>query len=322
MISHKLADKLVHNLVLVATEASTPLAEKVADLLGIEFSEMIRKRFSDGERYHAFPTDIAEKDLVIIGATHNDESHQEVLDLIQGGRYWNASSINVVIPYLGYSTMERAKPDSREIPKGITRTRQIFRARPNFVAFIDLHSESVMHAHTGEIRTKHIWTDRLVIEKVRSLKLDDFVLVSPDYGFSKRVARLASLLNCPHTAADKDRYETDKTIVSQVSSVVQGRSAIVCDDMIRTGGSIIQTANRCLDAGAKDVYVLATHLVLSGDAREKFQQSRIVRVIGSDSYPGVQADALVDVYSVAPLIRKILKSHLISPVERVRERFS
>jgi len=62
--------------------------------------------------------------------------------------------------------------------------------------------------------------------------------------------------------------------------------------------------------------------VLSGDAREKFQQSQIVRVIGSDSYPGVKADALVDVYSVAPLIRKILKSHLISPVERGRERFS
>ncbi len=322
MISHNLADKQVHKLVLVANEASTPLATKVADLLGIEFSEMIRKRFSDGERYHAFPTDIAEKDLVIIGATHSDESHQEVLDLIQGGRYWNAASINVVIPFLGYSTMERARPDSREIPKGITRTRQIFRARPTFVSFIDLHSESVMHAHAGEIRTKHIWTDRLVVEKVRSLKLDDFVLVSPDYGFSKRVARLASLLDCPHTAADKDRYDTDKTIVSQVSSVVKGRSAIVCDDMIRTGGSIIQTANRCLDAGARDVCVLATHLVLSGDARQKFRQSRIARVIGSDSYPGVQTDELVDVYSVAPLIRKVLKSHLVSPAERNREQFT
>jgi ribose-phosphate pyrophosphokinase len=288
----------------------------VADGLGIEFSEMIRKQFSDGERYHAFPTEVAEKNLVIIGATHNDSSHQEVLDLIQGGRYWNAASINLVIPFLGYSTMERAKPDSREIPKGITRTRQIFRARPNFVSFIDLHSEAVLHAHAGEIRTKHIWTDRLVVDKVRSLNLEDYVLVSPDYGFSKRVARLASLLDCPHTAADKDRYDTDKTIVGQISSVVRGRSAIVCDDMIRTGGSIIQTANRCLLAGAREVYVLATHLVLSGNARERLQQSDIVKVIGSDSYPGVEPDELVDVYSVAPLIRKVLRSHLISPADQ------
>ncbi len=311
-----------HNLVLVANEASTPLARKVGDLLGIEFSEMIRKQFSDGERYHAFPTRIAEKDLVIIGATHNDTSHQEVLDLIQGGRYWNAASINVIIPFLGYSTMERAKPDSREIPKGITRTRQIFRARPNFVAFIDLHSEAVLHAHAGEIRTKHIWTDRLVVEKVKSLGLEDFVLVSPDYGFSKRVARLASLLDCAHTAADKDRYDTDKTIVGQVSSVVKDRTAIVCDDMIRTGGSIIQTANRCLDAGAKDVYVLATHLVLAGEARHRFEQDKIVRIIGSDTYPGVESDNLVDVYSVAPLIKKALKSHLISPADQARDNSS
>lgn len=299
-------------MVLVANESSTLLARKVADLLGIEFTEMIRKQFSDGERYHAFPTEIAERDLIIIGTTHSDSSHQELLDLIQGGRYWNAATVNVVVPYLGYSTMERAKPDSREIPKGITRTRQIYRARPNFVAFIDLHSESVLHAHTGEIRTKHIWTDRLVVKKIMKLGLDDFVLVSPDYGFSKRVARLASLLNCPHTAADKDRYDTDKTIVGQVSSVVKGRSAIVCDDMIRTGGSIIQTANRCLDAGAKDVYVLATHLVMSGNSRELFEQSDIVKVIGSDTYPGIKKDELLDVYSVAPIIKKVIKSHLLA----------
>lgn len=304
--------KMSNRQVLVANQASTPLARKVAELLDIEFTEMIRKQFSDGERYHAFPTEIAERDLIIIGTTHSDSSHQELLDLIQGGRYWNAATVNVVIPFLGYSTMERAKPDSREIPKGITRTRQIYRARPNFVSFIDLHSESVLHAHTGEIRTKHIWTDRLVVKKIKKLGLNDFVLVSPDYGFSKRVARLASLLDCPHTAADKDRYDTDKTIVSQVSSVVKNRSAIVCDDMIRTGGSIIQTANRCLDAGAKEVYVLATHLVLSGNARERFEQSGIVRVIGSDTYPGVEEDELLDVYSVAPLIKKVLKSHLLA----------
>lgn len=300
------------NLVLVANEASTPLARKTAAWLGVDFFEMIRRQFADGEIYHAFPCDITEKDLVIIGATHNDVSYQEMLDLIQGGRYWNAASVNVVIPFLGYSTMERTKPFSREIPKGITRTRQIFRARPHFVAFVDLHSEAVLHAHAGEIRTQHLWTDALVVEKIKSLGLADFVLVSPDYGFSKRVARLASRLECPHTAADKDRYDSDKTIVSQVSSVVRGRTAIVCDDMIRTGGSIIQTANRCLDAGASEVYVLATHLVLAGDAREKIRQSRIKGIIGSDTYPQVKPDELLDVYSVAPHIGQMLKTHLLS----------
>ena len=298
------------DIMLVANEASTDLARKVAVSLGRPFSEMIRKRFADGECYHAFPGDLAGKKLVIIGTTHDDVSHQELLDLIQGGRYWNAASVNVVIPYLGYSTMERAKPNSNEVPKGVTRTRQIFRARPDFVAFIDLHSEAVLHAHAGEISTFHAWTDSLAAEKIKNCGFSDFVLVSPDYGFSKRVARLASILGCPHTAADKDRYDIDKTIVGQVSSVVRGRTAIVCDDMIRTGGSIIQTARRCLEAGAVDVAVMATHLVIAGEAKQRFLDSPITRVIGSDTYPGRESDDLLDIYSVAPLIARVLRKQL------------
>lgn len=298
------------NVILVANEASTELGYRLAERLWLPFTEMEYKRFADGETYHAFPNSIDGKDLIILGVTHDDSSHQELLDLISGGRYWNASSINVIIPFLGYSTMERAKPNTQEIPKGITRTRQIFRARPNYVAFVDLHSEAVLHAHAGEIRTKHIWSDELVAAKIKNSGLADYVLVSPDYGFSKRVARLASLLNCPHTAADKDRYDTDKTIVSQVSSVVKGKTAIICDDMIRTGGSILQTANRCLEAGAKKVVAHATHLVMAGDSVEKFRGGPISKIIGSDTYPGRISDDLFDVYSVAPLLAEVIEQHL------------
>lgn len=298
------------NCMVVANRASTDLGQKVATALGLPFSSMIRKVFADGENYHSFPEDIAGKALIIIASTHTESSHQELMDLIQGGRYYNAASVNVVIPYLGYSTMERAKRGSFEIPKGVTRTRQIFRARPDFVAFVDLHSEAVLHAHGGEISTKHIWTGELVVDYLQKLELGDFVLVSPDYGFSKQVAKLASLLGCSHTAADKDRYDTDKTIVSQVSSVVQGKIAVICDDMIRTGGSIIQTAERCLDAGATDIAVLATHLVMAGEARQRFLDSAIKKVIGSDSYPGRESDELLEVYSLAPLLAKILKNYL------------
>ncbi len=258
----------------------------------------------------SFPQSIDGKHLIILGVTHDDSSHQELLDLISGARYWNAASVNVVIPFLGYSTMERAKHNTFEIPKGITRTRQIFRARPNYVAFVDLHSEAVLHAHAGEVRTKHIWSDDLVVDKIKKSGLTDYVLVSPDYGFSKRVARLARLLNCPHTAADKDRYDTDKTIVSQVSSVVKGKTAIICDDMIRTGGSIIQTADRCLEAGAKKVVAHATHLVMAGDSMEKFRRGPISKIMGSDSYPGIESDDLLDVYSMAPLLAEVIEQHL------------
>ncbi len=297
------------NIVLIGTDASRALTAKVARELDVSVTEMITRDFADGEIYHAFPRDIAGCDLVIIANTPDDSAHQELIDLISGARYWNALSVNVVIPYLGYSTMERAKPDSGEIPKGITRTRQIFRARPDYVAFLDLHSESVMHAHSGEIRTRHLWSEQLAAEKIKEMQLDNIVLVSPDYGFSKRVARLAGLLDCPHTAANKDRYDVDKTIVGQLSGAVRGRTAIICDDMIRTGGSMLQTVDRCYQAGAVGVMVMATHLVLAGNARERFVEKGIGCIIGADTYPGTESDDLLQIYSVAPVIADEIKSY-------------
>lgn len=298
------------NILLLATQDTIPLADKVASELQIEWTPMVRKQFSDGEIYHAFPRDVSGVEMVIISATHTDSALQELLDLIAGGLYWNVRSVNVVIPYLGYSTMERAKPESGEIPKGVTRTRQIFRSRPKYVAFVDLHSEAVLHAHSGEIKTRHIWTEELAAKKIRDMELDNYVLVSPDYGFSKRVARVAGILGCPHTAANKDRYDVDKTIIGQLSSAVKGKTAIICDDMIRTGGSMLQTADRCYEAGATDVLCMATHLVLSGNARAKFQERGIRRIIGADTYPGTKTDDILEVYSVAPVIAKELIHYL------------
>lgn len=297
----------LQNIVVLANEASAELAGRIGAELGCGLAAIRKKRFADSEIYHALPPDIGGKDVIIIGATHDDASHQELLDLIDGCRCWNADSVNVVVPYLGYSTMERFKADSGEIPKGITRTRQIFRARPDYVAFIDLHSEAVLHAHDLGVQTKHIQTDRLIIEKIKSLGSDDHVLVSPDYGRSKWVAHLATLLDLPHTAADKDRFATDRTMVGQVASVVAGKTAIICDDMIRTGGSIIQTAQRCREAGAVDTIIMACHLVLCGDARRRFVEAGINKIIGADTYPGVASDELLDVYSVAPLVAEVLQ---------------
>jgi ribose-phosphate pyrophosphokinase len=298
------------NIVLTANHASAGLAARIARELAVPYTAMQKDRFADGEISHVFPVDIAARDLIIVGATPDDAALQELIDLIDGAWFWNARSINVVIPFLGYSTMERAKPGSGEIPKGVTRTRQIFRSRPDFVFFIDLHSEAVLHAHGGNISTFHIQTDSLFVEHIKKLGLSDYVLVSPDYGRSKWVAGMASRLGCPHTAADKDRFARDQTMVHQVSSVVRNRTVIIFDDMIRTGGSILQTAERCLEVGAGKVMVMATHLVLCNKARKRFAASGIDKVVGTDTYPGIRQDAQVRTISVAPLVASVLTRKL------------
>ena len=298
------------NIVLLANEASVELGRRVAKEMNIPFTEMVKKHFSDGEIYHAFPEPLTGMDMILIGATHNDSSHQELLDLIDGCHHGRARSVNVVVPYLGYSTMERARQGRHEIPKGITRTRQIFKAKPDLVAFIDLHSESVLHAHGGNIHTIHIRSNDLIVRKIQEIGLTDYVLVSPDYGRSKWVAKLAGQLGSPHTAADKDRFAMDRTMVGQVASVVKGKTVIICDDMIRTGGSIIQTARRCREAGAVDTMLFATHLVLAGNARNRFRENGINRIIGTDTFPGTRSDDLLDVYSVAPLVADVMEKYL------------
>ncbi len=300
----------LQDIIIIANEASQELAGKIARELNLTATPITQKTFSDGEIYHAFPEKIAGKELIIIGSTPDDTCQQELIDLIDGAHHYRARSVNVVVPYLGYSTMERTKPGINEIPKGITRTRQIFRAQPDFVAFIDLHSEAVLHAHNGGVHTQHIHSDKLIVNKIKSLGLGDFALVSPDYGRSKWVASLAGLLDAPHTAADKDRFAMDKTMVGQVAGVVKNKTAIICDDMIRTGGSIIQTAQRCREAGATDTILFATHLVLAGDARRKFKEAGINRIIGADTFPGICSDELLDVFSIAPLVASNLKRQL------------
>jgi ribose-phosphate pyrophosphokinase len=206
--------------------------------------------------------------------------------------------------------MERAKRGSGEIPKGITRTRQIFRANPDFVFFVDLHSEAVLHAHDGSISTFHIRTDQIFVEYIQQSGLEDYVLVSPDYGRSKWVAGMASMLGCPHTVADKDRFAMDQTMVNQVSGVVRDKTVIIVDDMIRTGGSILQTVERCVQVGAKEVFVMATHLVLCGHSKERFKACAIKKVLGTDTYPEIPTGEFYQIISVARLIASELKRKL------------
>lgn len=303
--------RAIEEITLLSNEASQPLAEKIAAKLGIQLSANGKSKFQNGEILHHFKeTPIEGQQVVIIGSNHNDQSHMELIDLIDGAHEYNAESINVVVPYLGYSTMERTSDEKREVVKGVSRTRQIFRAQPNFVGFLDLHAEAVMHAHDGSIKTQHLKTDRLVADKIRELGLENPVLVSPDYGRSKWVSKLAGNLNLPYAVADKDRMAKDTVSVSQVGEIVKGRVAIICDDMIRTGGTSAQAIQRCFEAGAKDVIFLATHLEMAGQAEQKLRDSQAQMVMGTDSHPNAKQNDFIKIYSVAEMIAEAITRHL------------
>ena len=234
----------------------------------------------------------------------------ETIDLIEGAKAWHAESINLVVPYLGYSTMERAKKDSGEIPKGMTRTRRLLRQPLDYAAFVDLHAEGVMYAGHPSVDVEHYETDELVIAEIKSLtKKHPLTLVSPDYGRTKWGDKIAKGAGIPCTTADKKRFASDKVIVGQVSAAVKGRVALICDDMIRTAGTIGKASKRCREAGAVGVGFQATHLILAGEARQILRAADPIVVMGADTFPGVQSDELLTVYSVAGLIAEKLGKH-------------
>lgn len=305
----------IDEVVLLSNQASLPLANKVASQLGIPVSDSGHDQFKNGEIIHQFRRVVLEgQQVVIIGSNHTDSSHMELLDLIDGAHQFNAESVNVVIPYLGYSTMERTSDEKREIIKGITRTRQIFRSNPTFVAFLDLHAEAVMHAHDARVKTRHMKTDDLVIEQLTKRGLDNLVLVSPDYGRSKWVKKIADRLGVTYTTADKDRMAQDQVALSQVADLVNGKNVVICDDMIRTGGTSAQAVTRCFEAGAKTVTFLATHLEMAADAEQKLRESNATQILGTDSHPNAvpyeNGSDLIEVYSVAGLIAETIKKQL------------
>lgn len=301
----------LEDVTIISNEASKDLAIKVAAEMGVPFTEVDKGTFADGEIHHTFSEGTVQgRDVVIVGSTHNDASQMEVMDLIAGSQFWRAGSVSLVVPYLGYSTMERAK--NGEIPKGLTRTRQLLGSGVDFAAFVDLHAEAVMHTHDGRVRTAHIQTDDLVLREIQGMGIpaDQIVLVSPDHGRAKWVAKIAKKGGFSHFAADKDRFDKDRVSVGQISDIVKGRFAIVCDDMIRTGSSMALTAIGCREAGAKDVGFQASHLVLAGNAREKLRNAGASVIMGSDTFPGIKSDGFVRVYSSAALIAQNVKDQL------------
>lgn len=309
------------NVAILAAESSEALGRKVASELGLPLTKFVKKQFQDGEICHKLPHDsLNHRHTVIIGTTHDDSAHMELLDLMGGAKEFGAASVNVVIPYLGYSTMERTKPGSNEILKGIIRIRSIFRAHPQFVAFIDLHSEVFLHAHDGSVATAHIQTTDLAADKIREMDIGNPVLVSPDYGRAKWVGNIAEKLKIPHVVAKKDRYADDNVAIEQISNIVRNNIAIICDDIIRTGGTMIKTGTRCKEAGAQEVMYLATHLVLAQNALKKFQKAGAKKIIGSDTYPGRESDGFLEIYSVASLIAETIRRHL--PLDEREDRSS
>ena len=278
-----------------------------------ERGEVQRKTFPDGERYLRLDAESWGRDVVLLGGTPHDLDWLEVYDLGCAISRAGARSLSIVMPYFGYSTMERASMPG-EVVTAKTRARLISAVPPceagTRVFLFDLHTDGIPFYFGDNHVTHHIYGSPLTGAMIRRAGGEDFVLGATDAGRAKWVQSLAGTLGVEPAFVYKSREQgTGKLSVTGINADVRGRTVVIYDDMIRTGSSLIQAGRAYLGAGAAGVHAVASHLVLPGDSLAKLRASGVFQTIsGTDSHPG--ALQLLDTPGALTSIAALLGSAL------------
>jgi len=270
-----------------STEAYAYLGEEIATAGGWEQGAVTRRTFPDGESYHRLETSPADRDVILVGGTPDDRATLELYDLACGLCGLGAYRLRMVMPFFGYSTMERAVKVG-EVVKAKTRARLLSSipqaSRGTQVLLLDLHVDAVAHYFEGGIRTIHVYGKPLVIAAAQRFGCD--VLACTDAGRAKWVESLANDMKVPAAFVYKRRGDAGDLEVTGVSAQVTGKRVVIYDDMIRTGGSLMQAAKTYRDAGAVSIDALATHGLFPGDSLAKLRASGLFGAIWvTDSHP-------------------------------------
>ena len=282
-------------MLLFSTAAYTYLAEDLARITSGELGLIEREYFPDGERYLRVATEAAGRDVALIGGTISDGDTLELYDLACAIAKYGARRLTLLIPCFGYSTMERAA-HLGEVVTAKTRARLLssIPMTPGGlrVILLDLHAAGIAYYFEGGVTPIHAYGKSLVADAARRIAREsgaadlDFVLASTDAGRAKWVESLANDLGVSASFVFKRRLSGDSTKVTAVSAQVQGRVVIIYDDMIRTGGSLIQAARAYKDAGAKSMAAITTHGLFPGAALGKILETNLfTHLICTDSHP-------------------------------------
>lgn len=295
--------------IVFSTQAYAYMAADICRVSGYEQGLITLKHFPDGERFLRIDTPVDGREVVLVGGTIGDSDTLELYDLACGMVQCGATRLTLVIPYFGYSTMERGK--GGEIVTAKTRARILSAVPPaawgNRLILLDLHSEGIPYYFEGRLQPLHVYARPLVLEAARRLAgLDtQFVLACTDAGRAKWVESLANDLGVPASFVFKRRLDGAHTTVTAVSAQVRDQHVIIYDDMIRTGGSLLGAARAYWEAGAKSVAAIATHGLFPADALQVLEQSGLFsRIITTDSHPRARAlsGAFLEVVPVGPLL--------------------
>ena len=296
-----------------ATNVGTDLAEKICQELGIVLGQARLNRFKDGEVDVQILENVRSNDVFIVAPTQPPaENLIEAIHLSEAARLSSAERVTLVIPYFGY-----ARADRKDAPRKAIAARLAFKmleiAHPDRFLMLDLHAEQTL-ASVDNAVTDHLYGSAVAVPYMKKLlEGKDFVVASPDRGGGGRAIKYASLLgHDDFVFFSKQRSGAGeiKEDATKIIGDVKGKLVVLVDDMIDSGGTIINDARAAKAEGASAVWAFATHGLFSAGALDKFRQSPLDRIFTTDSIyhdPEELAEGRVEVISVAPLLSQAIK---------------
>ena len=301
-----------NRMILFSGNGYPELAESIAERLDIELGEVEITQFSGGEMYARYGQSIRGADVFIVqslGEPVNDNL-MELLVMIDAARRASAESIVAVLPWFAYSRQDRkSKPREPITARLVANMIQV--AGADRVMTMDLHVgqiEGFFSFPVDHLTAMHTFVDHFTSQGFR--EAEDAVVVAPDTGEVKVAKRLADHLGLPWAIVNKLRRQPGHSEVTHVIGEVEGRRAIMIDDIIATGGTTVGAAESILDCGATEVYAAATHPVFAGPAYERIEESPIKEVVVTDTLPLKRGEPRnkIRVLTIAPLLASTIRN--------------
>ena len=285
---------------------SHDLATSIAKGFGAKLGKIMFSNFSDGEFQPSFEESVRGSRVFIIGSTHPNSDHlMEMLLMLDAAKRSSARHVTAVLPYFGWARQDRK--DKPRVPIGAKLIAKLLEAAgATRIITMDLHADQIQGFFEKPV--DHLYASTIFIPYIQSLNLDELTIASPDMGGSKRAYAYSRFLKSNVVICYKQRKKANVISHMELIGEVKGKNVVLVDDMVDTAGTLTMAADLMIDRGAKSVRAICTHAILSGDAFNKIEKSKLEELIVSDSITSKRGHPKVKILSCSKLFAEVMES--------------